>query len=298
MSSILLLLQLLVFGVVHITHTSQVRAATSPKCRIEFSRVVGPQNYYRLICKCGSFFEAKSVATAPAPPSKLDTNGRNDATIECIKSQQAKLTSACARLSESEFSKQMPDIITKCTKSKLTKEQAMDDGPIVYDSSTCLSKVGSSIYGDEADINWICECNQGGFYEVSPGWATYYLKGPNASLEKEIDFLRNCMTTDAGKKMSRLCTESPEEYYVQGLQSLETCCKRLRVNSDGKFECKKITPGKLGRLMKFKHENWICCSNILPQYSIVFETSFCNILLKCCMRHTHVRSHCDSWSNP
>lgn len=248
MSYNVVLLHLLVFVTISITSASQVRTGKSPKCRIELSRAVGPQNYYTLICKCASFFEAKSVATAPAPPPKLDTQGRTDATLDCIKSQEGHLIRSCARLNASEFSEQISPVLKHCTETRLNKQQSMDNGPVVYDSSTCLSKVAFAIYGTTAEINWLCECNQGGIFEVTPGWARYYLKGTNASLKKDIAFMRNCLNTDAGKKMSKVCTESAGDYYVQGLQSIETCCKRLQANSDKKFECQKITPGNLGDL--------------------------------------------------
>lgn len=225
-----------------------VNARTSrPKCRIELSRVVSRKIYYYVLCKCAASNDVlKSYVLRLAPPRKQDTQGRAEATLQCIQSRQTHLVRFCAHLNTTEFPKVVGPILNHCLQVKLSDDQISQNGPVTFDTQTCRSKVGIYFATTSAVIAWVCECNQGGFYEVVPGWPQYTLKGSGAALRADVAFMRECMLEDAEERMQNVCSQSPSDYYIQGLQSMETCCKRLQVNSDKKFACHAILPSNLG----------------------------------------------------
>lgn len=219
-----------------------IASRTRPKCYIELSRALGELNFFSLVCKCGSFYEGKSLVLVPAPAPKLDTVGRTQAIINCIEHRERELVHAC-ECSASRFSSIAEPILKHCVKTKLTNEEEKQNSPFSFDQKTCKSKFGLGLVGSTTvSIAWLCECKQDRLFEVIPSWPAYNLTGDASTIRQDAKFIRKCAIQEASKTLSRLCRESYNDYYIQGLQIIETCCKRLRVSSDRKFECQAIVP--------------------------------------------------------
>lgn len=220
---------------------------SSPKCFIELSRLLLPVSSYSLFCKCES--DVGRVAVFTDGPSKpMDTVGRGEATLQCIERSKKSLVELCNRASTAPFEREAKLILERCVQQvKLTEQQLKRNGPFSFDRSTCTSAFKWGPVPSENLINaaWICECKQTDILEVLPGWAQYNITGELGGLGRELQLLRTCSETEAESRLERVCQESPGNFLILGLQIIQTCCKRARVNASTKFGCAAVVPTDL-----------------------------------------------------
>lgn len=113
-----------------------------------------------------------------------------------------------------------------------------------------MSKVAWSSNDVQSSVAFVCECSQSAFYEVTPGWARRIIDGKEADTAEEVQATRMC-AEEADQQMSDICVRRPGDYDVLGLQILQACCKRVRVQTQGKFDCAAVVPADL-RDLKFE----------------------------------------------
>lgn len=239
-------LSLLVLAIVQLRFVS-ARTSSPKKCFIELSRLLLPRSLYALPCKCEPRV-ARIILYVDGPPKGLDTVGRGEATLQCIKRQEKKLVELCNQPTTTAFEQQAQPILEKCVQEvQLTEEQAKRNGPYTFDRSRCTStfKWAPLPAQNLITAGWICECKQTDILEVDPAWARYNITGELGGLGKELATLRTCAESEAAGLLERVCRESPGNYLVLGLQNIQTCCKRARVSAPTKFNCDAIVPTDL-----------------------------------------------------
>ncbi|PXF47692.1 hypothetical protein BWQ96_02554 [Gracilariopsis chorda] len=221
---------------------------SSEQCFIELARVIiglGSRNRYSLLCKCAPQV-AKVFFSVPVAPG--ETAGKSEATVNCIAREERRLTSMCNRLNETEFQRHAFPVLDRCVNHPiLTSEEAEATQPFTFNTEKCSSKVAWTQGTRVTSVAWVCECSQFDFYEVTPGWAKYDLRGDAIDAAQEFTAIRRC-AEEATEQMQEVCKNNPSDYYILGLHILQTCCKRARVNSEPKFECAAAVPDDLSQL--------------------------------------------------
>lgn len=233
------------------TQTFHRTTALNQDCFLELSRVVAPQSFYALTCKCAPRI-AKSFTYVDAPPKKMDTVGRGQATLRCIKQRREEITLLCQNLPPKAFERRLTPVLSFCVNEEvMTKREAKQTAPYKFARDRCESRF---VWLDEIDrvirLAWICECKQTDLLEVIPGWARYNITGSATELRKELTLIRKCTEDEAEIRLNNVCQNSPGNFYILALQIFQTCCKRTRVNTDKKFECEHIVPKDLSNLKK------------------------------------------------
>lgn len=213
-------------------------------CFIDLNRVIGPQGSHVLLCTCRNGngpFEIVGRVVADLPVGKADTVGREKGTLRCIEDNDQHLTQICLR-NPLLFQTRALRTLRRCTKSQLNEaEQKQTERFSSFSMENCLSDFFPSVQPDPEAV-WACKCIQPSsiLYQVALRRASFLTEFAPTSPRREVELLRRC-SQEFVEPLQRLCRQNNLDDYATGaLQSLETCCKRVRSNSDAKFQCEDV----------------------------------------------------------
>lgn len=237
---------------------TSLQSTAAQKCGcdffVELTRFRGTTDSYALICKTSAANgRALVLSLLPAKlPKAQDTIGRDLAVVRCLRKQRDLFTRLCNQLSPADFIRDVQNPLDRCVKRpKLNAKEKKNTARFRYTSRNCRSAVkGASPGGTEQpNVSWICECKIDDFVETVPNFALYGIQEDKPSAQqKEFAFMKRCSKQFA-PLMQNLCKNRPGDYLVQGLQYLQTCCKRyLDTTVNEKFRCEGVVPPDLTNL--------------------------------------------------
>lgn len=231
--------------VTHASGTSEER-----ECVLDINRFIDQGSSYVWVCRCRNGTEPFNVVgrvVAGAAIGKEDTAGRNDATLRCVTKNKQEMTHACLR-NPSEFRVKGERVLRRCAKASLNKDELKETGPFTFSKDNCRTLFAAATQPSPEAV-WVCECIQKSksSYGVVLRRAGFLTEFAPTSPTREVQLIRQC-SKEFEEPLTDLCETNGGDFVIEALQSLETCCKRIRANFDEKFQCEDAVPDDLSPL--------------------------------------------------
>lgn len=225
--------------------------ARATQCSVGLNKLLFQKSSYVWTCDCK---DKSGVEIVRARVEVPDTFGNKDtpktrAILRCAVDLEDRVSSAC-RKSASAFRKTASHALRRCLQAKPKPVDGDSVGEISADESeTCQAKYASYV-GERIEGVWVCECPFPNIEYVF-GRAGFETSAAPAGAAEEVQKLQEC-TNSAQKQLSDVCKKTPGDFTLLALQQLEACCKRARVDSQAKFQCKAAVPEDVNGLKFFR----------------------------------------------
>lgn len=220
--------------------TSLVSVDGERTCRIATHRVVGKNNLFSLICRCGDGLEMLGRSIRFLDPHTADTNAQEELTVACIEHRKPEMAGACLK-SGSEFERLAAHVLQECMGRRPQNPSAEGLMPFTFRRDMCEAEF-RELDVERVEALLVCACTQRPGYIVHPGVIQFITSGSPNGASEEQKLLLNC-TREALPRLTDTCSNMPERFDLRSAQAFNVCCKRVRVLfPEEKLECQATVP--------------------------------------------------------
>lgn len=219
-------------------------------CRSTLFRLIGSTNAYLWVCRCvrDGRRVAFGRATYVLPKWANRSVAKHKAFVQCQNKRRKSLEQTCFNNRE-DYEKEAEEAMDACAGAKLEKGDRANNiqSPYKLSKGTCFAEFVGLFSGTQTNGLWACVCRQR-FVEVVVARAQFSSQSaPDGNEQEEVQQLETC-TKGLAPELSRVCLNVPGDFQLLALQNLQTCCKRVRVKSDAKFQCAAFVPSNVDAL--------------------------------------------------
>lgn len=220
------------------------------ECRSTLFRLIGSTNAYLWVCRCER--DGRRVAFGRAtyvlPAWARRSVQKHKAFVQCQNKRRRQLEHTCLNNRE-HYEDQAERAMHVCSTSKFVDNDAAKkiQSPFKLEKGTCFTEFVGLFSPTQTNGLWACVCRQR-YVEVVVARAQFSSVGaPDGSQAEEVQQLEAC-TKGLETELNRVCLNVPGDFELLALHNLQTCCKRVRKDSDSKFQCDAFVPKNVDAL--------------------------------------------------